>query len=522
MSKTKLFPAIFCGILIWIGIALVPTSIAAQEGISIANFTPSTSVGSLFELTLTDTKDHLKWSAGGLLNYAHEPLYREFRRGGLEGTAYPAKLRLTADLYGALGLLGFMELGLALPIVAYQRGEGGVPNGDIQPAGLGDPRVEFKARFYEGNHLRLGAGAALSLPLGHYASSGTDLMGAKVPTFEPKFLMEGRMGRAILALNAGFIVRKPESIGNFDQTHAITWNGGFAFDIKDFQEPGGLRLGIEANGEANISFDPRSGIPVETLGGIKYRTGGDVVISAGAGPGLSRGAGTPVFRVFAGAAYDPILRNCPAGEEDIDGFQDDDRCIDPDNDQDGILDVDDDCINEAEDKDGFEDEDGCPETDNDNDKIPDIVDACPMIHEDMDNYEDDDGCPEEGPGKPTVKVTDTQLFVSSKVYFDFDKATIKEVSYPILDAVAEALLANPHIEKLRIDGHTDDEGTEEYNHALSESRAKAVMEYLIGKQIPAERLDYKGYGFSRPKASNQTEEGKAINRRVEFTIIHGD
>ena len=179
-------------------------------------------------------------------------------------------------------------------------------------------------------------------------------------------------------------------------------------------------------------------------------------------------------------------------------------------------------ISIEKDVDGFEDDDGCPEVDNDNDTIPDAVDSCPMIHEDMDDYQDDDGCPEEGPGKPTVKITDTQLLISSKIYFDYDKATIKEVCYPILDAVAEALEANPHIKKIQVEGHTDNEGTEEYNHALSESRAKAVMEYLIGKQIPKERLTYKGYGFSRPKASNETEEGKAINRRVEFTIIHGD
>jgi outer membrane protein OmpA-like peptidoglycan-associated protein len=229
-----------------------------------------------------------------------------------------------------------------------------------------------------------------------------------------------------------------------------------------------------------------------------------------------------MFRVFAGAAFDKVMRNCPAGPEDFDGFEDNDRCIDPDNDGDWILDVDDKCPDEKEDGDNFQDEDGCPEVDNDGDEIPDGVDACPMIPEDRDHYEDDDGCPEEGPGKPMVRITDTQLLISSKIYFDYNKTTIKEVSYPILDAVAEALEANPHIKRVQIDGHTDNEGTEAYNQTLSEERAKAVMEYLIGKGIPEERLTYRGYGFSRPKASNDTEEGKAINRRVEFTILKGD
>ena len=144
-----------------------------------------------------------------------------------------------------------------------------------------------------------------------------------------------------------------------------------------------------------------------------------------------------------------------------------------------------------------------------------------MIPEDKDQFEDEDGCPEEGSGKSAVKITDTQLLVSSKIYFDYNKTSIKEVSFPILDAVAEALIANPYIRKILVEGHTDNEGTEEYNRGLSEKRARAVMQYLISKDVPKERLSYKGYGFSRPKASNDSEVGKAINRRVEFTIIQG-
>ena len=197
-------------------------------------------------------------------------------------------------------------------------------------------------------------------------------------------------------------------------------------------------------------------------------------------------------------------------------------CIDPDNDGDGILDEADKCPNEAEDLDAFDDADGCPDLDNDGDTIPDGVDACPLVPEDLDKFEDEDGCPEEGPGLPGVKVTDTQLLVSSKVYFDYDKAQIKSVSHAILDAVAETMRANPYIRKIVIEGHTDNEGTETYNQTLSERRAEAVMQYLIHKGVPAERLSFKGYGFSRPKASNDSEAGKAINRRVEFTIVQGD
>jgi outer membrane protein OmpA-like peptidoglycan-associated protein len=410
-------------------------------------------------------------------------------------------------------------VGLVLPVVAFQDGEGGEPGGNIQPAGFGDPRLELKARFWESSGFSIGAGALVTAPLGHYASSGTDILGYKGPTAEPRLILGLDKGPIVVALNTGFLLRPGGSASNYDQNHALTWNAGFGFDLRDFNEPGGFRLAVETNGEAGIDFDSLVETPMEALFGVKYRNKNDMILQAGAGPGMSTAVGTPGFRIFAGIIFDYVKRNCPAGPEDMDGFQDDDKCIDPDNDQDGILDVNDKCPNDPEDFDKFEDEDGCPDLDNDGDTIPDTVDSCPMIPEDKDNFQDDDGCPEEGPGKSSVKITDSQLLISNKIYFDFDKAVIKEVSYPILDEVAEALNANPQIKKLQVDGHTDNEGTEEYNQQLSEDRAKAVMDYLVSKKVNSERLTYKGYGFSMPKASNRTEEGKAINRRVEFTIL---
>ncbi|MCP4680404.1 MAG: OmpA family protein [Deltaproteobacteria bacterium] len=492
------------------------------EGISIETFKPSSSMNSIFETALPRPKDNLEWSLGGLISYAHTPMRRETSivdTDIVEDEAEAVAARVAVDLYGALGLLGFAEIGLVIPVIAFQTGEGTTIGGSIQPAGIGDPRIELKARFLEVSGFNLGAGAIITAPIGHYASSGSDLLGNTTPTGEPKILVSYSAGPVVLALNAGFLLRPKSVASNYTQTHALTWNAAFGFDIWDFDEPGGLRLAVETNGEAGIHFDSLVETPMEALLGAKYRTEDDLILIAGAGPGMSTAVGTPAFRVFVGLAFDKVRRNCPAGPEDIDGFEDYDKCIDPDNDQDGILDVNDKCPDDPEDFDKFEDDDGCPETDNDRDTIPDKVDKCPMIPEDTDKFEDDDGCPEEGPGKATVKITDSQLLISSKIYFDFDKATIKEVSYSILDAVAEALNAHTHIKKTQIEGHTDNEGTEEYNQNLSEQRAKAVMDYLIGKKVQPERLTYKGYGFSKPKASNRTEEGKAINRRVEFTIL---
>ncbi|MBK9072066.1 MAG: OmpA family protein [Myxococcales bacterium] len=207
---------------------------------------------------------------------------------------------------------------------------------------------------------------------------------------------------------------------------------------------------------------------------------------------------------------------CPDDPEDKDGFEDADGCPDPDNDKDGILDRDDLCPNDPEDFDKFEDEDGCPDPDNDKDRILDNDDRCPNEPEDYDTIEDEDGCPEPG-GR--VVVTDSKIEILDKVYFDLDKATIKPVSYPILDAVAGTLLSNPDIELIEIQGHTDQQGGEDYNLKLSDDRAHSVEAYLISKGVEPVRLQAQGYGESQliDERNNQTAYEK--NRRVEFLIL---
>jgi OOP family OmpA-OmpF porin len=104
------------------------------------------------------------------------------------------------------------------------------------------------------------------------------------------------------------------------------------------------------------------------------------------------------------------------------------------------------------------------------------------------------------------------------VHFDFDKATLKPEARAILDQAA-ALLAKHERVVVEVAGHTDSIGTEEYNQGLSERRAQAVQDYLVGKGIRASRLSAKGYGESMPVASNDNKEGRAENRRVELVVM---
>jgi OmpA-OmpF porin, OOP family len=110
-----------------------------------------------------------------------------------------------------------------------------------------------------------------------------------------------------------------------------------------------------------------------------------------------------------------------------------------------------------------------------------------------------------------------QIVKLNNIFFEFNKAELTSESYPELDRVVETLQQNPSME-IEIDGHTDNVGNDDYNQKLSEDRAKAVYEYLLGKGIEKRHLAYKGFGKLKPVDDNQTESGRQKNRRVEFTI----
>ncbi len=122
------------------------------------------------------------------------------------------------------------------------------------------------------------------------------------------------------------------------------------------------------------------------------------------------------------------------------------------------------------------------------------------------------------PPLPQVVQTDEQIITLAPIYFDFDRDTIKQVSHPVLDQVAAVMQQRPTA-VVRVEGHTDSFGSDDYNQKLSERRAQAVVRYLVGKDIDGSRLEAQGFGESRPIETNETAEGRAKNRRTEFHII---
>ncbi len=111
-----------------------------------------------------------------------------------------------------------------------------------------------------------------------------------------------------------------------------------------------------------------------------------------------------------------------------------------------------------------------------------------------------------------------KTFVVDNIYFRINKANLKLESYDILDEIVNLMKENPDL-RIEVLGHTDNTGSRSINNRLSENRAKTVVSYLIEKGISSERLLAKGFGDSKPVASNRTDEGRKKNRRTEFSFF---
>jgi OmpA-OmpF porin, OOP family len=216
-----------------------------------------------------------------------------------------------------------------------------------------------------------------------------------------------------------------------------------------------------------------------------------------------------------GDGFPDSIDQCPTIKEDGKPPFPDDGCPDLDKDDDGILDKVDKCPTVPEDKDGIEDTDGCPEDDADKDGIIDAEDACPEIKGVKDPDPKKNGCPP----KKRIVVETSQIKLLEPIQFEYNKAAILSVSFPILDEIVDLMKERAAV-RLGIYGHTDNRGGDAYNKQLSDRRAKSVVQYIVNKGIDPSRMEAEGFGMERPIDSNETDEGRAKNRRVEFKILN--
>ncbi|HZI10003.1 MAG TPA: thrombospondin type 3 repeat-containing protein, partial [Myxococcus sp.] len=489
--------------------AQAPASSPLSQSIDVQRYKPGPGATDLLGVHGARVDGHLGWHLGASLNYASNPL--NFYDPRQDDFVYGLVAhQMTLDLMGSLSLWERFELGVALP-VTYQASESDAAvtpafaNG-VSGAGVGDVRLVPKAHLLSAGGFDQGLVVPVLLP----SAGGQGFRGGAGVSARPQLVGEWGNGNGLrVVANLGANLQKEEQLRNLHTGNELMLAVGAQVPLTE-------KLALRANvaGAFGLNEQDAEGRPLEVLAAVQYRLSKGLAAHVGGGPGLTRGYGTPGFRVFAGLDWSQPGERAPAAPppadtdgdgisddqdkcvteaEDKDGFQDTDGCPDPDNDGDGIVDAQDKCPLQAEtvngfededgcpdekpavdsdkdglldhqdkcpaqpeDKDGFQDEDGCPDTDNDKDGVPDWEDQCPLQPEVINGVKDEDGCPDEGKSK--VRLEGSRILILEKVYFATGKDIILPKSFDLLKQVATVLKANPQIELLRVEGHTDDQG----------------------------------------------------------------
>ena len=475
----------------------------------------------------------------------------------------PVSNQLANYLSVGVEIMQRLSLGASMPIVYYQnggnacQGQAGCQNTDVNSTVPSDLRLDSRVLVYHDlrDFFHLGFAGSVWIASGDSISFTTDdrTHGALRAMGELNFKS------VILALNTGVHFRPNRTVNRLAIANEWIWGLGAYVPLRD----GRMRLGMELFGSTGIgnahdqskntvsTTFSKLNTPLEWLAQARIALDKDkqAWLGAGAGTRLDAGYGAPDLRVLASIGYSFSIKdtdpNAPGRryefkrdlepksvDTDKDGIPDDldlcptvpednqppdtsDGCPAPsDRDHDGIPDDSDKCPDEPEDKDGIDDPDGCPEDDFDKDGVPDVSDACPREPGKPNPDEKKNGCPEfirhiEG---------STEIQILKKVEFATASANILPKSYPILDEVVSLLKANPDIARVSVEGHTDSRGAHDMNMRLSQARADSVMRYLTTHGIAPTRLEAHGYGPDRPIDTNDTDDGRQKNRRVEFHI----
>jgi outer membrane protein OmpA-like peptidoglycan-associated protein len=505
----------------------------------------------------------------GALGYSHNPL----RATTVTDNAVvqqridnPVQGQFITYLSAGAQLIKRLTLDLTLPITllsiygddpqSEQVGEGGIGE---TPVAVSDIRLGIRVKTWETDSewLKFGLGAALYAPTGNRNAFAGDkgtsgyLYAASELDFD-KFFLSGNIGPHF---------RPDGSIGGAQGDLYLASDLRWAFGAYLPLREGKVRLGGELWGTTGLggvgpaeerAFFAGKNTTLEWLAQGRFIVDPKqrVYVQAGAGTRLSTGYGAADFRLLGsigtyanivdfkakspdrrvgitpdlddydrdtdGDGYPDSVDNCPTDKEDGKPPAPTDGCpASSDRDGDGIPDVNDECPDKAEDKDNVQDEDGCPEDDADNDGIPDVQDKCPTEPGKRSPIAAKFGCPSN-----LDFDTDGGFKTLQPIEFETGRATIKPISFPILDEVLELMKGRQSL-RIGVYGHTDSRGTPGGNLLLSKQRAAAVRNYLQGKGIAASRLESEGFGQTKPIADNNTDEGRSKNRRVEFKVLSG-
>ncbi len=547
---------------------------AQQAGFAIDRFDPSERGSDWFVNESLDFRGHLRPAIGLVGEWAYKPLAL-YDSNGDEQFAI-IEHQVFAHIGASLILFERLRLAANLPLAVYQSGEEGTTaNASFDSSDattVGDARFGADVRIV-GEYRKP---ASLAFGVQAYVPTGDQdaFTGDGAVRVHPRLMLAGDLGSLAYAAKVGFMYRhNDEPLDGVPKGSEAT----FAAAIGARAIDGKLLIGPEVYGSTVVEdtsriFDDRRQTVVEALLGAHYRFHPDWRAGLGAGPGLSRGYGSPTARVVASLEWFPDVKKeepAPPPDSDGDGVLDSEdacptvagvRTDDPktngcplapsDRDKDGIIDDEDACPDQPGPKSDDPKKNGCPlPADRDGDSIIDDEDACPdqagPANEDPKKHgcplpadrdgdgiiDPEDACPDTpGPanedpkknGCPKARIEQGQIKILERVEFEYNSATIRAESHGILNEVLKILKENPKITKVSVEGHTDSKGNDNYNLGLSRRRAAAVQKWLVTNGIEAKRLTSKGLGEQKPIDSNDTDEGRQNNRRVEFHILEID
>jgi outer membrane protein OmpA-like peptidoglycan-associated protein len=489
------------------------TAWAQSDGVAINRFDPGSSGGEWFSGESLDFRGHLRPAAGLTLDWAHDPLVL-YDANGDELTSIVGD-QVFAHLGGALVLWDRVRVGLNLPLQLAQSGDtgtiDGVTLGASGDAAFGDLRLGGDVRLYGeyGDVVTVAAGLQLHLPTGSrdaYTSDGAVRV-------VPRVLVAGEIERFAYSARASVNVRaQDDGLGNIPTGSELAFVATAGMRVLDDQ----LLVGPELWGSTVFDdFFAEATTPFELIFAGHYDWQ-DFLFGLGVGPGLTRGFGAPGVRVLASVEWSPDIE--PAQEP----FVEPDPIPEPqpapppapvptpDRDGDGVADAEDACPDTAGIHTGNPQTHGCP-GDRDTDQIVDPEDACPDVAGEPNADRKKHGCPK-------ARVEQKQIKIIDRIEFETNRTTIRPESEPVLEAVRKILEEQPDIQRLSVEGHTDNVGKPAHNEKLSQRRAAAVVSWLVVRGVARSRLEAHGYGMQRPIADNATEEGRQENRRVEFHI----
>jgi OOP family OmpA-OmpF porin len=515
--------------LLLVGIASAATASAQASGFAIDRFEASERGSDWFVLDSLPLRGHFTPALGVLLDYGREPLVLRDPAGRELGQLVEHQLFL--HLGGSVVLWSRLRLAANLPIAAAVRGDGvaAAPQYRVSEGGaLGDLRLSADVRLfgrYRGA-LTGAVGVRLWLPTGARSAFAGD---GKV-RLSPHATLAGDLDAFAYSVRIGFSYRA------HDEPFAGSKTGSellFAMAAGLRALEGRLLVGPELYGSTVVQggvFRER-GTPLEGLLGAHYTHAEAWRFGAGLGTGFTQGLGSPQLRVVASVEWAPQPKPAPPpppSDRDRDQVLDlDDACPDEpgvssddaslhgcplrDRDQDDVLDRDDACPEVAGIRSVELAKNGCPASDRDEDRVLDELDACPDDAGPTNLDAAKNGC-------PAARIERGQIRILDQVQFETGSAILLPVSYPVLKAVTQLLLDHPEIGKVSIEGHTDNVGAADFNKRLSNQRVLSVLRWLADHGIELARLASAGFGAEFPVTSNSTEDGRRLNRRVEFHI----